>query len=235
MTAIMLDTIVGILIMLSVVIAFFRGFVREALTVVNLLGAAGAAWFAGPHLIPGFSDWLGVVDGNGGEVKNIWGVVPPEVMANFLAYATVFFGAFLILTLAGMSIAGTIKALGLGPIDRILGMVFGAARGFLLVFLIYLPFGSLMDPQKYPEWAKDSVSVSVLDETYVKLDEYLAEAKEDEKDGKKDGPVDPDSMEGKLQKMKSGLKKNNDAPAQQEKPFVTPASNLTEEEEEILQ
>ena len=43
MTPIILDTAVIIVILLSVIVAFFRGFVKEVLTIVNLIGAAAAS------------------------------------------------------------------------------------------------------------------------------------------------------------------------------------------------
>lgn len=197
MTPILLDSAVAIVIILSIVIAFFRGFVREMLTIVNLAGAGAAAWLFGPMMVPTFKGWLGVEPGK--KAEDIWGVVPPEIMANFLSYASAFFGVFIILSLAGMAISGGVKSLGLGPVDRVLGMVFGALRGFLFVFLIYLPFGFFMQPDQLPKWAKDSLSVSALHATYTWADKYMKD--ELPKDGKDAKPVDPDSLRGKLRKM----------------------------------
>lgn len=173
MTPVLLDTVVGIVILLSIVIAFFRGFIKEVLTIVNLGLAAGAAYIIGPQLIPTCRGWLGIADDPQQKLQDIWGLIPPQVMATFMAYAIVYFGVFLVLTLAGMAISTGAKAMGLGPVDRVLGMLFGAARGFLLVFLIYLPFGFFMKPQQLPEWARESVSVRVLDDSYRWADEYL--------------------------------------------------------------
>lgn len=201
MTPILLDSIVAVVLLLSIVIAFFRGFIKEMLTIVNLGAAAAAAYLFGPMLLPSCRGWLGIEAGSDKKPEDIFGMIPPEVMANFLSYLIVFFGVFLILTLAGIAISGSVKALGLGPIDRVLGMGFGALRGFLLVFLIYLPFGFFMQPDQLPAWARQSISVGLLDKSYRYADSYL---KKDEGDGdtaEAKEPVDPDSIAGKLRSM----------------------------------
>lgn len=181
MTPVLLDTVVAIIMILSIVAAFFRGFVKEMLTIVNIAGAAGAAWFLGPQIKPSFADWLGVKEDAAEKAEPIWGVVPPEIMATFLAYGAAFFGVFLVLSLAGMAISSSVKALGLGPVDKALGLVFGAARGFLLVFLIYAPFGYFMPPadNEYPKWAKDSVTFAAVDAAYVWAEEKFGDKDED--------------------------------------------------------
>lgn len=179
MSPIMIDSVVAIVMLLSAIFAFFRGFVRELLTIVNLGGAAVCAWLFANDLQPTTDGWLGVDRSLSAEdkekVQEIWGVIPPDMMSTFLSYALIFFGVLLILSLAGFYISSTIKALGLGPIDKILGFVFGAARGFLIVFLIYLPFGYFLKLDKLPDWAQQSLAVQWLDKAYVWFDEYSQE------------------------------------------------------------
>ena len=231
MSPVLLDSIVGIVILLSAVFAFFRGFVKEALTIVNLAAASGAAWFAGPQLRPFFNKQLGVnvvekgIQPKPEDIEKIWGVVPPEIMAAFLSYASCFFGAFLILTLAGLYIAGTVKALGLGPIDKTLGVGFGAVRGFLLVFLVYLPFGYFMQPDKnpnaYPDWAKNSVSVAVLQDVYEWGDAYLKAEKEEGS-----GTNDPDSLKSRMKRMADHMDQKEPATGNPEQDLLTDSERI---------
>jgi len=183
MSPILFDTIIGIIIILSTVIAFFRGFVREVLTIVNLLAATAAAYYLGDDLIPSMQSWLGVESGK--EAEEIFGVIPPDVLGVFLAYAAVFFGTFIILILAGMAISSTIDAMGLGALDKTLGMLFGAFRGYLLIFLLYIPFAAIMPPSKfdYPKFFTESLTFMALDKSYAWLDDYTGE--EESEDGKK--------------------------------------------------
>ncbi|MDP2205089.1 MAG: CvpA family protein [Alphaproteobacteria bacterium] len=215
MTPIMLDTAIIIVILLSVIVAFFRGFVKEVLTIVNLLGAAVAAWYLGGQFAPQFQKWMGagqkVADGE--KAHKVLGLVTPEVAGTFLSYFTVFFVTLIILGLAGMAIAASVKAMGLGPLDKVLGMVFGALRGFLLVLLIYVPFAYFMPPdkKKYPDWVEESMSFVALDASYNWLEKYLGEKKEElaeQADGEKpDGP-----FTRRLKKMEDDLLRKQSQP-----------------------
>lgn len=234
MTPIMLDSVVAILMILSIVFSFFRGFVREMLTIVNIVGASAAAYYFSPALTPTFEQWFtkeGVAKGS--SAAKVFGVFPPDVMGAFSAYAAVFFGVFLILTLAGLYISGTIKAMGLGPADKTLGLIFGAVRGFFIVFIFYLPFAYFMVPSQYPDWAKDSISVHVLHKAYETGQEYM-KPKEGEEVAKED-PVDPESIAGKLKKMADDAKNKarshiNEAADQaaEEEAVEEPAATTTE-------
>jgi len=220
MSPILLDSIVAIVILLSVIFAFFRGFVREMLTIVNLGGASAAAYFFSPMLKAPFAEWLGakpdVPQGamdKAPEAAKIFGVFPPEIMAWFLSYAAVFFGVFLILTLAGLYISGAIKAMGLGGLDKTMGVVFGAVRGALLVFLVYLPFGYFMVPSQYPEWAKNSIAVTYLQQAYEWGNDYMQGKEEAAKD---EPEPEPDSLAGKLKALADDMAKKKKAAAAQE-------------------
>lgn len=226
MSPILLDSIIGIIILLSVVFAFFRGFVREMLTIVNLAGAAAAGYFLAPAVKPRFDEWLAVPK-EGQKAELIWGAIPPEIMSAFLSYACPFFGVFFILTLAGLYISGTIKALGLGPVDKMLGVAFGALRGFLLVFLFYLPFAYLMPREDYPRWAQESISVAMLDDAYKAAQEYMNTPENGE--APSDEEIDPNSLAGKMKKAADDLaqqKRDLDAQIKQE----VKNGNLTPEE-----
>lgn len=195
MTPIILDTAVIIVILLSVIVAFFRGFVKEVLTIVNLIGAAAAAWYLGGQFAPAFQKWMGAGEVAAGEKPHkVLGLVPPEVAGTFLSYFAVFFVTLIILALAGMAISGSVKAMGLGPLDKFLGMVFGALRGFLLVLLMYAPFAHFMPPdkEKYPQWAEESISFGMLDSSYRWVKDTFGdkEAAADTPEGKEEeGPL----------------------------------------------
>lgn len=213
MTPILLDTAVIIVILLSVIVAFFRGFVKEVLTIINIVGAAAAAWYLGGQFAPTFQKWMGAGEklAEGEKPRLVLGLVPPEVMGTFLSYFCVFFIALIILALAGMAISSSVKAMGLGPLDKALGMAFGALRGFLLVLLVYMPFAHFMPPEKskYPAWVEESVSFTVLHSSYKWLKEYfgedMPEATGDNKDDEPRGPIS-----GRLKKMGDDLMRDRE-------------------------
>lgn len=226
MTPVILDTITGIMILLSVIFAFFRGFIKEMITIVNLAASSYSAYFMGPQLEPTFTGWLVTPVKEGEEAPKILGFIPPEVMAVFAAYAAAFFVVFIIITMAGLYISSTAKALGLGPVDKILGIAFGGARGLLLAFLIYLPFGFFMKVDEYPDWAKNSVTVSVLDKTYQKADQFMKARKEGDKGVGE--LTDPDSVSGKLKKMADDMAEKANLDEKTEKAKET-INNATQE------
>lgn len=198
MTATLLDTIVMVVIFLSVLIAFFRGFVKEMITIISIGGAVYIAYAFGQHMTPSFNEWLGVTKEASKRADYIFGMVPPEKMAVFLSYLSVFLCVFIILSLAGMAVSASIAALGLGPLDKILGMGFGAVRGFLIVFLMYVPFGMIQKEKSYEEieWLTKSFSYEFLDAAFKWADETL-NPKESEKEGEKE-EIDPNSIKGKM-------------------------------------
>lgn len=112
--------IVGI-IFLSVITGFFRGFLREAISLATLFLAFYAALKFSPAL--------------GGIFQSF--ISTPKIRYIIAAILT-----FLIVLLLGMIINklahGLVTVSGLGLIDKILGLVFGAARGVLFVTIILL-------------------------------------------------------------------------------------------------
>lgn len=205
MTPIMLDSVVAILILLSMIFAFFRGFVREMLTIVNIVGSSAAAYYLSPLTATWFE---GLFMGDAKDIEHaprVFGIFPADIMAVFASYTAVFFAVFLILTLAGLYISSTVKALGLGPADKTLGVLFGAVRGFLIVFIFYLPFAYIAKEKDYPDWAKDSISVHYLKKTYEAGEKYMNPKNEDGTPAEQ-GAIDPDSLAGKLKKMADDAK-----------------------------
>lgn len=223
MTPIMLDTAVIIVVLLSVIVAFFRGFVKEMLTIVNLIGASAAAWYLGGQFAPTFQKWVGAgkTPAEGESAYKVLGVIPPEVLGTFLSYFSIFFVALIILGLAGMAISSSIQAMGLGPLDKFLGMVFGALRGFLLALLVYMPFAYFMPPakSKYPAWVEESVSFSVLDTSYNWLKEYLGENMPEDPVPGNEEPSGP--ISSRLKKMGDDLTREYEKQQQESEQDVT--------------
>src|SRR4030067_331803 len=58
-----------------------------------------------------------------------------------------------------------------GALDRTLGFVFGLARGFLLVAIVFILFSALARDQ--PEWVRNARSYSILQQTQVAIESLL--------------------------------------------------------------
>jgi membrane protein required for colicin V production len=128
------DLTVLVVVGISAALAFMRGFVRE---VLGIAAWAGAAWIS-----------YSFVDLIRAPVHDLIG--DPN-MAEIVAYAALFLAALLVLTIITGVVAQVFHALGLGAVDRTLGIVFGLARGAALTVAAYIGAGWVMPPERWPE------------------------------------------------------------------------------------
>lgn len=149
------DGIVFVAIIVSSIIAFLRGFIRECLTIVGVAGGLAAAFLGGPKLVPLMRDWLGVVEGEK-EPPKLFDLVPMTIVADVLAYGLIFLVVVILLSIVSHMLSGWAKAIGLGPVDRTLGVIFGIARAVLLLSLLYLPVYLLTGKEERDGWFKGS-------------------------------------------------------------------------------
>lgn len=148
------DLIVLAALLISAGIAFFRGFIREVLTILGVLGGLVAAYFCGPLLSPMVRGWF--ENGGDGEDQKLFNLVPYDVVADGLAYGSVFIIVVIVLSVASHLLSGWAKAVGLGAVDRTLGVIFGILRGVIILGLLYLPIHVLIDPKAREGWFEGS-------------------------------------------------------------------------------
>lgn len=165
------DIIVLAVLLLSALISFVRGFIREVLTILGVVGGLAAAYAGGPMLSPQMKDWLGVVEGE--KPERFLGVLPYPILADILSYGLIFIVVVIVLSVISHILAETTKALGLGAIDRTLGFVFGLLRGILLIAVLYLPFYLSLDKETKVEWFEGSKSYVYLEAMGAELAKYL--------------------------------------------------------------
>ena len=170
----LVDIVVGAVILLSALISFFRGFIREILTIAGVVGGLLAAIVLGTVLAPPMRGWLGA----GGEdnTDKLFDIVPMVIVADVLAYGVIFVAVVIALSVLSHFTAGAAKALGLGPVDRTLGVIFGVVRGVVLLGLAYLLPYLLMDQQTKDDLFKGSASYYYLEKTAVAFAHFLPEA-----------------------------------------------------------
>ena len=112
--------VIGI-IALSGLIAFFRGFVQETLSLLLWVIAFAAAMFLNAFLDPYFINYI-----ESPEIRRILTIITVFV-------GIIFSGGLLIKLLRGL-----VHWSGMGGLDRLLGVLFGFLRGMLLIVVIYL-------------------------------------------------------------------------------------------------
>jgi membrane protein required for colicin V production len=113
-----IDIIIAIAIIASVIIGYVRGFVKEAISIAALVIAVWAALYFGPIV---------------GEISQSW--ISSEELQVWFGRILVFAIILSVGGLLGWGISKLIRLSVLNGMDRVLGSVFGAARGIMLVAL----------------------------------------------------------------------------------------------------
>ncbi len=132
-------------ILLSGVLALMRGVVSEILGIGAWLGAAAAAVY-GHHLVePYLIQWV-----NLGE------------LTQYAAMGVVFLVALIVFALISRLIGETIRHSALGGVDRSLGLLFGLARGAVLVIALFVAAGAVTKIEQWPEPARTARSLPVI-------------------------------------------------------------------------
>ena len=129
---------IGIL-LFSIVISFYRGFVREAMSILT--------WVIGIVLAVKFSPVL--------STYVPWVTSPP------LQYVIAFVAIFLLVFIVGIFFAKLVKNLsysvGFGVIDHVLGFAFGLFRGGVIVVLLIMLIGTT--PYSKGRWFQQCMTV----------------------------------------------------------------------------
>lgn len=128
------DFVALAVVLLSAVIGFFRGMVREVLGVGAWVGAAIAALVLESRTTPLLAPH-----------------VSPDWLATALAIGGVFIAVLVVLKILIHFIANLVQRSLLGGLDRALGLVFGVARGAFIVILAYIVGGlAVPDRARWP-------------------------------------------------------------------------------------
>jgi membrane protein required for colicin V production len=149
-----LDIILIAIMLISGFLAMVRGFTREVLSVFSWAVAAVAALYLTPKY---------------------WEVLQPYIdkpsIAQMVFAAGVFVVSLIVVSLITFRISDKVLDSRVGALDRTLGFVFGLARGFLLVAIVFILFTALARDQ--PEWVRNARSYPILQQTQVAIESLL--------------------------------------------------------------
>ncbi len=150
MSLTLFDIIVIAVILVSAILAMVRGFVREILSVASWLIAAVAAFYL---------------------YESLRGAIQPyienETLATIVSVAVIFIVVLVVASYITMKIADFVIDSRIGSLDRMLGFVFGAARGLLLVVVAFAFFVWLVEEQ--PDWITNAEARPILVDLSVQL------------------------------------------------------------------
>jgi membrane protein required for colicin V production len=115
----------------SILLGVWRGLVSEVLALAAWVAGllAGYAW--GPGMAPLFAEW-----------------VKEPALQLAAAFAVIVVLVLAAAALLRLVLSRLLRAVGLGPLDRFLGAVFGIARGVMVVLLCVLVGGMTPLPQQ---------------------------------------------------------------------------------------
>lgn len=176
------------IILISAILSMVRGFTREVLAIASWAAAAVAAYFFHPLVMPYLEPYI-----------------QKDQIRQIAAIALVFFATLIVVSIITVRLSDAILDSKVGPLDRTLGFVFGAARGFLLGVVAFLFFNWLV-PKAQPEWVANARLRPLLQ---MAGDDMIA-------------LLPPDAENAILKRLK--MKNGEDAPADETdvKPVPTP-------------
>jgi membrane protein required for colicin V production len=167
-----LDVILIAIMLISGFLAMVRGFTREVLSIFSWAMAAIAALY----LTPKYASLLEPYVGN------------PSI-AQIAFAAGVFILTLIVVSLITFRISDSVLDSRVGALDRTFGFIFGLARGFLLVAIVFILFTALARDE--PTWVRNAQSYAILQKTRIAIESLLPMNPEQYIPGSKDEEGQP--------------------------------------------
>ena len=153
-----LDLGIIAIVLISAFLSMVRGVTREVLAIGSWAAAAAAAFFFYPLVLPYVAPYI-----------------HKEIIAQAVAAAVVFFATLIVVSIITVRLSDAILDSRIGALDRSLGFVFGAARGFLLGVVAFAIFNWLVTDKQQPEWVKTAKTRPILQQTADRIIAWLPE------------------------------------------------------------
>jgi membrane protein required for colicin V production len=141
-----LDLAVIVVLLVSALLAFMRGFVHEVLSIGAWVGAALAALYGLPLAQPLARK-----------------TIPIDWAADAAAAVVLFLVALLVLSFATSALSKTVQASALNNLDRSLGFVFGLARAGVILSILLIATDWLMDKSARPDWMQKAKTLPAVE------------------------------------------------------------------------
>lgn len=155
-----IDGVVALVIVVSALLAYARGFVREAMAIAGWIAAAILAFLFAPRAEPLMRE-IPVV----GEF-----LADSCELSIIAAFAAVFALALIIVSFFTPLFSSLVQRSALGGVDQGIGFFFGVARGVLLVAIAFFLYDVVMTGQSYA-MVDDSRSAEVFQRFIGKIED----------------------------------------------------------------
>lgn len=155
-----IDAVVAGVVVLSALLAFSRGVVREIMAIVGWVAAAVLAFIFAPNVEPLVK-----------EIPGVGGFIADSCELSIItAFALVFAVALVVVSLFTPLFSSIVQRSALGSVDQGLGFIFGVVRGILLVAIAFFLYNTVMTTQNV-EMVNNSRSAAV----FAKMTDGIAE------------------------------------------------------------
>src|SRR6202046_5278209 len=141
----LLDIVLIAVMLISGLLAMVRGFMREILSIIAWILAAGATLYAYSKLLPLAKQYFN-----------------NDIVAAVAVIGGVFLVTLLVVSVLTIRISDMVLDSRVGALDRTLGFLFGLGRGLIIVVIAFQFFTWLVPDRSQPEWVKNAKSRVVL-------------------------------------------------------------------------
>ena len=141
----LLDIVLIAVMLISGLLAMVRGFMREILSIIAWILAAGATLYAYSKLLPLAKQYFN-----------------NDIVAAVAVIGGVFLLTLLIVSIVTVRISDMVLDSRVGALDRTVGFLFGLARGLVIVVVAFMFFSWLVPDRSQPEWVRSAKSRVVL-------------------------------------------------------------------------
>lgn len=140
-----MDVVVFTIITFSSILAMLRGFSRGIFSIFSWILAALGAYFFHDQLLPYVVPYI-----------------THSSLALFTSCAIIFIVIFLFTSFLTMRLSSLVLQSSVGPVDRLLGFIFGIARGIIICAVGTVLVTNMIQQKKRPEWLIKSASAPTL-------------------------------------------------------------------------
>ncbi len=166
------DVLVTIVVLLSSMIGFLRGIIKEAFSILGWFGAALITFFMFPYVAEIMDEYF----------KSIF-------IVNIVSIIVVFLVVLAVVSIFGALLLDNLREVRSGPIDRTFGTAFGLARGLLLVSALHFLVITLHNKEEPPKWLEEGETYKLTEwggkKIHAKAKEYVDHLQVDEDDDEK--------------------------------------------------